>query len=346
MSQLILGFSVALGVALLATPLVKRVAVKLGALDRPVGRSVHTTAIPHLGGIAIYLAFAAGSLATFGPESRDVRIILAGGSLMVALGVADDFYRLRPGVKFLGQLVVAAVVVAMGAQIRFLSHPLGEGMIYLGWVGVPVTLLWIVTVTNVINFIDGLDGLAAGVVSIVSLTLLYVALRAEQPDTAVFTAVLAGSSLGFLPYNFNPAKIIMGDAGAQFLGFALAVLAIGGPLKQATTIALAVPVVALGLPIVDTLCAIVRRVSNGRPFHEADRGHLHHRLLRLGLTQRQAVVALYGVSAWLGLSAIAANEMSRGHGLALLFVVMGTLVYAAVRIGALEEAAEGREYGD
>ncbi|MDQ7794189.1 MAG: MraY family glycosyltransferase [bacterium] len=341
----VLGLLIAAAAALSVTPVVKRLAVRVGAFDQPVPRSVHTRAVPHLGGLAIYIAFAAGALATAGPANRDVRAILLGGLLVLALGALDDFRNLRPAWKLLGQIVAAGVVVSLGCQIRFFSHPVGDGLIFLGYWSVPVTILWIVAVMNVVNLMDGLDGLAAGVASIVALTLLVVSLRHDQPLTALFTAVLAGSALGFLPHNFNPAKIFMGDAGAMFLGFALAVVAIGGPLKQATTIALAVPVIALGLPIVDTTCAIVRRVSNGRPFHQADRGHLHHRLLRLGLSQRQAVVVLYGVSAWLGLNAIIVSEVPRRQGAGLLLLVIGLLLYAAIRVGALDESADGREYG-
>lgn len=344
MLSYLMGFLAAAAVGFVVTPVIRRMAIRLDALDRPVGRSVHKRAVPHLGGLAIYLAFAAGALVTSGIGSRDVRAILFGGLLVLGLGMIDDFRNLRPVHKFLGQVAAAGIVVAMGAQVQFVSHPLGEGMIFLGSWSVPITMFWIVAMMNVVNFTDGLDGLAAGVASIASLTLFVVSLRAGYTSTALLMAVLAGSTLGFLPHNFHPAKIFMGDAGALFLGFTLAVLAIGGTVKQATAIALAVPIVALGLPIVDAALAITRRVANGRPFHQADRGHLHHRLLSLGLTQRQTVTVLYGVSAWLGLSAIVVAEAPGLPGLALLSLVIAALFYGAVKLGALEASTEGEQH--
>lgn len=340
----LMGFLAAAAVGFAVTPVIRRIAIRLNALDRPVRRSTHKRAVPHLGGLAIYLAFAAGAVVTSGVGSRDVRAILFGGLLVLALGMVDDFHNLRPIWKFLGQVIAAGIVVAMGAQIQFVSHPLTEGMIFLGSWSIPVTMFWIVAMMNVMNFTDGLDGLAAGVASIASLTLFVVSLRAGYTPTALLMAVLAGSTLGFLPHNFNPARIFMGDAGALFLGFTLAVLAIGGTVKQATTIALAVPMIALGLPIVDTALAITRRVANGRPFHQADRGHLHHRLMGLGLTQRQTVIVLYGVSAWLGLSAIVVAEAPGLPGFALVSLVIAALFYGSVKLGALQSGTESEHH--
>ena len=339
-----MGFLVAATVSFAVTPIIRKTAIRLDAVDRPVGRSVHKRAVPHLGGLAIYLAFAAGALMTSGFGSRDVRAILFGGLVALGLGLVDDFRNLRPIGKFFGQAMAAGIVVAMGAQIQFVSHPLNEGMIFLGTWSIPITMFWIVAMMNVVNFMDGLDGLAAGVASIASLTLFVVSFRAGYVPTALLMAVLAGSTLGFLPHNFNPARIFMGNSGALFLGFTLAVLAIGGTVKQATAIALAVPIVALGLPIVDTALAITRRVVNGRPFHQADRGHLHHRLMSLGLTQRQTVTVLYGVSACLGLSAIVVAEAPTLLGFTLLSLVIAALFYGAVKLGALKTSTEGEQH--
>jgi len=329
------AFAVALAVSYVMTPLVKRLALSLGALDRPVLRSVHSVPTPFLGGLAIYVALG-GTLAVFlRPAGPEVKGILVGGALVVLLGVADDFRKLRPLTKLLGQVAAALVLVAWGVRVEWLTNPLG-GMIYLGAWGVPLTVLWVVSVVNVVNLADGLDGLAAGIASIASLTAMFVALGQGQLPVVILTAALAGSALGFLPYNFNPAKIFMGDAGAMFLGYALAAVSVAGALKSATAVALGVPMLALGLPIADTSFAIVRRLLTGRPVGEADDGHLHHRLLRLGLSQRQVVLLMYTISACLGLGGILIAYGDRAQGAALLLAVVVLLYVGARKSGILE----------
>jgi UDP-GlcNAc:undecaprenyl-phosphate GlcNAc-1-phosphate transferase len=189
---------------------------------------------------------------------------------------------------------------------------------------------------NVVNLIDGIDGLAAGVSSISALTLLFVALRQGQPEIVIMTAAVAGATLGFLRYNFNPAKIFMGDAGSNFIGFVLAAISIQGALKSAAAVAVAVPVLALGLPIFDTFFAIVRRVESGRPIGQPDRGHLHHRLLDRGLTQRQACLVMYAISAVLGLSAVAMTVVQANEAVIILGCVGTGMFFAARRSGVLE----------
>ncbi len=327
-------FLVALVVAVVLTPLVKKLALRMGVVDQPVERSVHKEPTPHLGGVAIYAAFVVSALVGIGAEAPESRGILVGGTLILLLGLVDDIWRLSPKAKFVGQVIIAMVVVAFGVRIQWVTNPFG-GMFMLGSWSIPLTVLWIVAVVNVINLIDGLDGLAAGISSIAAVTLFFVALGKGYSHVVVLTAALAGSTLGFLPYNFNPAKIFMGDSGAMFLGYALAAIAVEGTLKSTTTIALAIPILALGLPILDTSFAIVRRFAARRPIHQADREHLHHRLLDLGLTQRQTVVVMYAVSGWLGVNAILLAEMNTIKGFLLIALVCSVLFLGARKVGIL-----------
>lgn len=280
------------------TPLVRHLALRLGVLKPPGDRGVHRRPVPHIGGLAIV----AGVLAMAWGLDGDTPVgrgIIIGGLLITFLGLLDDLLNLPAWGKFFGQVLVAALVAHAGVRIQAVTDPFG-GMIATGLWSVPLTVFWLVAVMNTINLIDGLDGLAAGLSGIASLTLLTVALRQSEPAVAILAAAVAGSAAAFLRFNFNPAKIFMGDTGSLFLGYMLGVLAVVGTLKDATTIALAIPILALGIPIFDTGFAIVRRVANHRPIGEADRGHLHHRLLDLGLNQRQAVLLLYFVSLLLG----------------------------------------------
>ena len=343
MRQYVQAFVLALTVAYFLTPVVRRFAIRIGALDKPVERSVHREPKPYLGGLAIYVAFALAAAWIVGLGDPLVRGIIVGGGLIVVIGIVDDFLRLSAKVKLLGQIAAAAILVAYGIRIDFLTNPFGDGMIFTeGW-AVPLTMFWIVAVVNVVNLIDGLDGLAAGISTIASLTLLFVALQqGGQVEIVLLTAALAGSALGFLPYNFNPAKIFMGDAGAMFLGYALAAVSIQGTLKSAAGLALAIPVLALGLPIFDTAFAIVRRTINGQPIHEADRNHLHHRLMKLGLSHRETVLVMYIISAWLGLSAIVMTGMSLISSLMLLGFVTGALVFGAKKVGVLQVRGSGK----
>ncbi|HCJ09790.1 MAG TPA: undecaprenyl-phosphate alpha-N-acetylglucosaminyl 1-phosphate transferase [Clostridiales bacterium] len=329
---------VAFATTYLLTPLVRRLAVRVGAVTRPAARSVHTTPTPHLGGLAIYASFAV-TLLLIGelPRSETVRI-LACGLLALGLGTLDDFRDLSPRTKLLGQVLVASLLVGLGVRIHFITNPFGD-LIYLGSWSYPLSVLWVVAVMNVVNLADGLDGLAAGICAIAAIAALFASARVGLlPEVTILAAALAGSTVGFLPHNFNPAKIFMGDAGAMFLGFTLAAISIHGALKQTTAVALLVPIVALGLPITDTALAIYRRLRAGRSVGQADRGHLHHRLLDLGLTQRQAVLVMWGVTAWLGLSAVLLSEVSGGLGFVLVMSLglIGLLAFvSAVGAGSL-----------
>ncbi|HHW92002.1 MAG TPA: undecaprenyl/decaprenyl-phosphate alpha-N-acetylglucosaminyl 1-phosphate transferase [Firmicutes bacterium] len=331
MPQYILAFLFAFLITYLLTPLVKKMAIRTGAVDIPdsadEGRRIHIRPTPRLGGLAIYLGFMLPALTLLPREGERLYGLLLGATLILLLGIADDYRNLSPRVKLAGQVLAALVFIFMGNRVIWLSNPWAEGahdaMWHIGSWSIPLTLLWMVGITNTLNLIDGLDGLAAGVTAIASVTLLLVALQEGQVTIVLLTAALAGSTLGFLPYNFNPAQIFMGDTGSLFLGFVLAGIAVQGALKSATVIALAVPILALGLPILDTFLAIVRRYHNGSPIFQADRQHLHHRLLERGLSQRQAVLFLYSISGVFGMGALAITEVRGRFGLfALAFAVL------------------------
>ncbi|EIW15938.1 MULTISPECIES: glycosyltransferase family 4 protein [Pelosinus] len=334
MQTYIVAFTIALAVAYFATPRVKDFAIKVGALDAPDDRKVHTKPIPRMGGLAIYAAFVLAVLASM-YVSREVMGLLVGGTVILIVGIIDDLKPLPARVKLLGQIIAAAVLVMFDIKIEWLTNPFGE-MIYVEYLAIPLTILWVVGLTNTVNLIDGLDGLAAGVSTIASVTILLVALQQNFWTVAVLTAALAGSALGFLQHNFNPAKIFMGDTGSMFLGYMLAAISILGTVKSAATIALIVPIVALGLPILDTAFAIIRRYMSGRPIFKPDKGHLHHRLLEMGLTQKQAVLLMYVMSGCLGLSAIALTEVNKSFGAFIIVALLGIAFVGAKKIGVLK----------
>jgi UDP-GlcNAc:undecaprenyl-phosphate GlcNAc-1-phosphate transferase len=331
----VFAFTVALIVAYFLTPHVKDFAIKAGALDAPDARKVHTRPIPRMGGLAIYLGFVLAVLASL-HINHEIAGLLVGGTVILIVGIIDDLKHLSAKTKLLGQIVAALVLVLFNVRIEWLTNPFGE-MIYLNYLSIPLTVLWVVGLTNTVNLIDGLDGLAAGVSTIASITILLVALQQNFWTVAILTAALAGSALGFLQHNFNPAKIFMGDTGSMFLGYMLAAVSILGMVKSAATIALVVPIVALGLPIMDTAFAIIRRYTNGRPIFKPDKGHLHHRLLEMGLTQKQAVLLMYVISGCLGLSAIALTEVNKGYGALIILLLLGLAFFGARKVGVLKD---------
>lgn len=229
--------------------------------------------------------------------------LFLGSLLIAAVGFWDDGANLKPWQKLLGQVAAAALLVAGGTRIEFVTNPLG-GMVYIGWWGIPLTIFWVTALTNGMNFIDGLDGLTAGISAIAAVPLLIIAGQRGHDDVVLLTVCLLGVALGFLRYNFHPARVFMGDAGAMFLGFMLGAISVEGALKGAATMTLSIPLLTFGLPLFDTVCAVIRRRWNGRPIYEADAGHVHHRLLQLGFSHRRAVVFLYFVSALLGAVAL------------------------------------------
>ncbi len=338
MEKYLIAFVSALAISFTATPLIKLLAIRIGAIDFPGDdRRVHDEPIPRLGGLAIYIGFMAAAL-TLVPFSTKASGILAGGTLIVILGVVDDMRPLSSRFKLIVQIIAALILVSCGVRVEWVTNPFNtiQGMTYLSYFSYPITVFWVVGVTNTLNLIDGLDGLAAGIASIAAFTLLAVSLMSGYTAVAIYTAALAGACIGFLPYNFNPAKIFMGDTGSTFLGFILAAISIEGAMKGAATLAIAIPVLALGLPIFDTTFAIIRRAVNGRPIMEADKGHLHHRLLALGLSQRQVVCTLYAASAFLGLGAIVITQDNPVKSMAVIGFVAVTMALALGQMGFQE----------
>ena len=320
MRSYLLAFAIGLILSWVLTPYVKKLAFRLGAVDKPNARKVHHTIMARLGGLAIYLGFMAGAI-TCMQLTKDVVGILVGGTIITIVGIADDIFQLTAKAKLLGQIVAALVLVGFGVRIEWLNNPFG-GYFYLDYLSIPFTVFWVVSFTNVVNLMDGLDGLAAGVSAIASVTIILVALQQGLYPVAVITAALAGATLGFVRYNFNPATIFMGDTGSLFLGYMLAAISIYGAVKSAATIALIVPAIALGLPIMDTAFAIARRYLNGKPIFQPDKGHIHHRLLAMGFSQRQAVIFMYLISAGLCLSAVLLTEMEGIYAVILLIVIL------------------------
>ncbi|KOA18363.1 putative undecaprenyl-phosphate N-acetylglucosaminyl 1-phosphate transferase [Clostridium homopropionicum DSM 5847] len=319
-------------ISFLLTPLIKKLAFKIKALDIPKdARKIHKEPIPLLGGMAIYLSFLITMILKEGPLVKSEVGILLGATIIVVGGLIDDLKDLRPLFKLAFQVAAASVLIIFGVEIFRITNPfpIGSDYLNLGFLVVPITILWVVGVTNALNLIDGVDGLAAGVAFICSVTIFIIAVLNGRREAALFTAILSGAIFGFLPYNFNPASIFMGDTGAQLLGFLLAAISLEGTIKSATTFAIAVPILAFGLPIYDTLFAMIRRKMNGMPIMQADKGHLHHRLLDMGLSQRKVVLIMYLISAILGGISIVAMQISSTRSYFLLTIVVVIIAFAA-----------------
>ena len=336
MLEYFVPFLIALIVAYVLTPGVKKLAIKVGAVDKPNARKVHTHAIPRLGGLAIYVGFMAAVLFCV-PVRHELLGLLLGCTAIVALGIWDDICNIPAKVKLVGQIVAACIPIAFGIQIEWLTNPFGTLIVLPELVAIPVTIFWIIGFTNTVNLIDGLDGLAAGVSFIASVSMFLLAYTMNQYLPAMIIVAMAGAALGFLQYNFNPAKIFMGDTGSMLLGYTMAVAAVLGLVKTAATIALVVPLIALGLPILDTLFAIIRRKMSGVPIFQPDKGHLHHRLLALGMSQKQAVLIMYFVSIVLGIVALFVANVSYQTGIATVLVVLAVIFYTAKRLGILQK---------
>ena len=307
LGTILLALVLALVVSFLSTPIVKSFAYKLGAIDVPKdARRMHKTPIPRMGGLAIFFGFIISFL-IFGEIDHQMKGILLGAVIIVVMGIIDDITPLKARLKFCVQIIAALIPVLNGVQITCISNPniFSDNPYWnFGWLAIPITVLWIVGLTNAVNLIDGLDGLAIGVSTISALTMLAIAILVAEPHVAIIMAALVGGCIGFMPYNMNPAKIFMGDTGSTFLGYILACTTILGLFKFYAVISFVVPFLILGLPIFDTLFAIIRRISHGQNPMAPDRGHVHHRLIDMGLNQKQAVAVLYVISGILGLSAV------------------------------------------
>ncbi|MCY9546081.1 glycosyltransferase family 4 protein [Lysinibacillus xylanilyticus] len=322
--------------SILLTPLVKRLAFKIGAVDAPNYRKVHARIMPRLGGLAIFLSFLI-AVAIFQPiliinenGSNFLLAIIIGACIIVATGVVDDMREISAKAKLVGQLIAALIVIFVGGiQIDMITLPF-VGELNFGFLSIPLTIIWIVGITNAINLIDGLDGLAAGVSTIALITLAVMAIIMHNMFVLAIAAILAAATFGFLFYNFHPAKIFMGDTGALFLGFMISVLALLG-FKNVTVVSLIIPVIILGVPISDTFFAIVRRVRMKKKWSDPDKSHLHHRLLDMGFTHRQTVLIIYGIAIMFGLAAIIFS-MAKVWGAILLVAVILTAIEIFVEV--------------
>lgn len=350
-------FTAALALSLIFTPIVIKIALHYSALDKPNHRKVHDVGVPRLGGLAVYASFIivfystvwAGTASMLSVESFSpifLRGFAIGSLIIVLIGFMDDVREQKPLVKLIMQILAAAAVVAHGLVIRKLNLPY-FGDLNLGHIAIPFTIFWIVGITNAVNLIDGLDGLASGVTFIALMTMFLISLSQGKADSALFSVVLAGSIVGFLKYNFNPAQIFLGDCGALFLGFSLANFSVVSTLKSSMAVAMLIPIVALGFPIMDTFLAMIRRTMKGlrsgkglissiRHIGMADKEHVHHKLMELGYTHKRTVVILYGLCLIFGLFAFALTAYrDQVAGTILFFVAL--IVFVIVRVlGYLE----------
>ncbi|MBL7170905.1 MAG: undecaprenyl/decaprenyl-phosphate alpha-N-acetylglucosaminyl 1-phosphate transferase [Candidatus Omnitrophica bacterium] len=335
-------FVLAFGLTYLLTPLIRRICLKRKYIDYPNERKIHSVPTPRLGGVAIYISFFLALIPVLFLSSnlpsrflRTVVALFASSSIIFFLGLYDDIKGANAKVKFGFQILAALLLIyGFNFKIKCLTNPFTDySSINFGWLAVPITLLWIVGLTNAINIIDGLDGLACGVVSIVSITLFLVAIHQGDTAVALLTGAMAGTTLAFLRFNFNPAKIFMGDTGSMFLGFLLSAIAITSYRKSTVLFALLVPFIALGVPIIDTMLAIFRRFLSGSHPFQADQEHFHHRLLGLGLSHRQVVIFIYIITIALGLVAFSFTAV-KDEFAAVLLVVIGIVIFLVVgRLG-------------
>ena len=332
---MIFAFIVSFAFTFATTPLVRRFAFKIGAIDIPKdNRRMHKKPTPLIGGLAIIFGFTVATLC-FAQPSRQLYGTLAGAAIIAVMGVIDDCKNLPAKLKFVIQIIAALVVVFAGdIKIDVFTNPnfLSDNPYWVlpEWLSVTLTVIWIVFITNAVNFIDGLDGLAAGVSAIMSISLVFISIRVGEYSIAILGIALMGSCFGFLPFNFNPAKIFMGDTGSTFLGFMLATLSIQGVFKSYAVISFAVPLLILGLPLFDALFAMIRRILRGQSPMTADRGHLHHRLVDMGFSQKQTVFILYAISGVLGITAVLLAESGVLRALLLVICVLILLLIGSM----------------
>lgn len=331
--QVVWGALVAFVVVMLLTPAVGGMARLLGVVDTPGGRRLNLRPVPRLGGLALFLGIFVPSLA-FLPLDRETRGLLLGAAVAVTVGAIDDFRGLRWFEKLGGQLIAASIPTGFGIWVDRFTFPFVGIHTVPGWIGVPLTIVWIVAIMNMVNFLDGMDGLAAGVAAIAGLTFAVIALSLAKPDAAIMSAIVFGACVGFLRHNFYPARIFMGDSGALLLGFVLAALTVQGLLKTAATVALLFPLLVLAVPIVDTTFVVARRLRHGQRVFEGDQAHLHHRFLRRGFSQPKAAVTIWAWCASLAGAALATRFIPfRAHGVWHLWPTLAAATIALIAIG-------------
>ena len=346
-------FAVAAVVTIALTPLARKLAIKLDAIDYPSARRVNMLPIPRMGGVAIFggilaaLAVAGFGVYAFGwvdpfIDYNGIEVnywgVLLGTVLIFLVGAVDDVVDLNPKAKMLGQIVAACVVAGSGLLFSSIHNPFGEGYIEFGWVAYPRTVFYLVAFANVINLIDGLDGLAAGITGISAITILLFAVLTGRFDAALFSVILVGVCAGFLKSNFFPASIFMGDSGALLLGFSLGVISLFAVARSALFVSLLVPILAAGVPILDTFFAIVRRKREHRPIDEADKGHIHHRLMRAGFSQRATVLIMWAWTALLAACGVIITWADNLVRIPIFLIACAVTAYAIVKLRLLGDA--------
>jgi len=327
-------------ITFITMPIIRRLSQKVGAVATPGGRRIHKNIIPLGGGVAIFLGFLIAAL-FFNRATPEIIGYLIGATIITGVGFIDDIIELPPIAKFFGQIIAALVVIAAGVRIEFVGN-LGhgnDGLYYLGFLSLPFTFFWIIGITNAINFLDGIDGLAGGVSGIAAWTLGAVALLTGRYDAAVLCFMLGAAAFAFLPHNFSDhpkRKIFMGDSGSGFLGFSLAVLSIMGMVKVAAAFSMLVPILILAVPIFDTGFAIIRRLLAGKSPFEADRMHLHHRILEKGFSHKQTAFTIYGISIVLGIIAILSVKIETTASIIIFSIVALALLICSWRLGLIK----------
>jgi len=341
--EVVWGALIAFAIVVLLTPAVGGMARLLGVVDRPGDRRLNKRPIPRLGGLAIFLGILVPSLAFLSLDG-EMRGIVLGAAVACVVGAVDDFRGLDPLPKLAGQIAAASIPLAFGVWIDHFTFPF-IGVVDLSpWVGMPLTVVWIVAVMNMVNFLDGMDGLAAGVCAIAGLTFAILALSLGKVDAALLSAVVAGACIGFLRHNFFPARIFMGDSGALVLGFTLATVSISGLLKTASTVVLFLPLLVLAVPIIDTSFVVAKRVKYRQPISSPDRSHLHHRFMNIGFSQRRAALTMWAWTACLGAAALATRfipfreggEWHLGETIAVIAIALAALASSVYIVYLLE----------
>jgi UDP-GlcNAc:undecaprenyl-phosphate GlcNAc-1-phosphate transferase len=332
--EVIYGAVLALVIVILLTPAVGGMARLLGVVDRPGGRRLNRRTVPRLGGLALFFGIFVPALA-FLPLSQETKGLLLGMAVATTVGAIDDFRGLVWWEKLGGQIVAAAIPTAFGIWVHRFTFPILGVHALPEWVGIPLTVIWIVAIMNMVNFLDGLDGLAAGVCGISGFTFCVIALSLGKPETAILAAVVFGACLGFLRHNFYPARIFMGDSGALLLGFTLGALAVQGLLKTAAVATLLLPLLVLAVPIIDTSFVVAKRLKYGEPVYAPDRQHLHHRFLRIGFSQRRAALTMWAWCAILAGAALATRFVHpHAHGVWHLGPTIAVALIGAVAVAA------------
>jgi UDP-GlcNAc:undecaprenyl-phosphate GlcNAc-1-phosphate transferase len=341
--EVLWGAAIAFAVVVLLTPAVGGMARLLGVVDEPDERRLNKRPIPRLGGLAIFLGIVVPALA-FLDLSGEMRGVILGAAVACVVGAVDDFRGLAPLPKLAGQVLAAVIPTLFGVWVDHFTFPFVGAVDLPGWVGVSLTVFWIVAVMNMVNFLDGLDGLAAGVCGIAGLTFAIVALSLGKTDAAILSAVVAGACIGFLRHNFFPARIFMGDSGALVLGFTLASVSVAGLLKTASTVVLFLPLLVLAIPIIDTSFVVAKRLKHGLPISAPDKSHLHHRFLAIGFGQRRAALTMWAWAASLGAAALATRFIPFREGghwhlwetVAVALIALGALAFSVYVVYLLE----------